>query len=91
MARPKIAVFSGPTSTIANSPSLVTSNKGRLVGERVIPGRYDHLVAQLLHEPVTVKIRKYTGHPLEEQSQDIYRRQPRRFRYHGKKDRPQPV
>ena len=72
MAKRKVAIFSGPTATIANSPTLVTSNKGRLAGERVIPGRYDHLVAQLLHEPVTVKIRKYTGHPLEEQSQDIY-------------------
>ena len=29
-SKPKIAVFSGPTSTIANSPPLVTSNKARL-------------------------------------------------------------
>ena len=28
--KPKIAVFSGPTSTIANSQPLVTSNKARL-------------------------------------------------------------
>jgi L-asparaginase/Glu-tRNA(Gln) amidotransferase subunit D len=72
MAKPKIAIFSGPTATIANSPTLVTSNKGRRAGERVIPGRYDHLAAQLLHEPVTVKIRKFTGHPLEEQAKDVY-------------------
>ena len=29
MARPKIAVFSGPTATIQNSEPLVTSNKAR--------------------------------------------------------------
>ena len=72
MSRPKIAVFSGPRSTIANSPTLVTSNKGRLPGERPLPGRYDHIVAQTLHEPVTVKIRKYSAHPLEEDSAAVY-------------------
>jgi len=72
MAKVKIAVFSGPTSTIANSPTLVTSNKGRQEGERVIPGRYDHLAAQLLYEPVTVKIRKYTAHPMEEDARAVY-------------------
>ncbi len=72
MSRPKIAVFSGPRSTIANSPTLVTSNKGRLPGERPLPGRSDHLVAQTLHEPVTVKIRKYSAHPLEEDSAAVY-------------------
>ena len=30
MDKPRIAVFSGPRSTIANSPTLVTGNKGRL-------------------------------------------------------------
>ena len=54
MAKPRIAVFSGPRSTIANSPTLVTSNKGRLPGEPELPGRYDHLVAQTLFEPVAV-------------------------------------
>jgi hypothetical protein len=29
VARPKIAVFSKPTATIANSPALVTSNLAR--------------------------------------------------------------
>ena len=52
MTKQKIAVFSGPTSTIGNSPTLVTSNKGRHPGERVLEGRYDHLAAQLLYEPV---------------------------------------
>ncbi len=72
MARPKIAVFSGLTSTIANSPSLVTSNKGRNGGDRTLPGRFDHLVAQSLHEPVTVRIKKFSGHPMEEDGRDVY-------------------
>ena len=72
MAKPIIAVFSGPTSTIANSPTLVTSNKGRKPGERVLEGRYDHLAAQVLYEPVTVRIRKFTAHPLEEDARDVY-------------------
>ena len=72
MARPKIAVFSGPTSTIANSPSLVTSNKGRNGGDRPLPGRFDHLVAQSLYEPVTVRIKKFSGHPMEEDGREVY-------------------
>ena len=72
MDRPKIAVFSGPTSTIANSPSLVTSNKGRAAGERILPGRFDHLVAQSLYEPVTVRIKKFSAHPMEEDAKDVY-------------------
>ena len=71
MAKPRIAVFSGPRSTIANTPTAVTSNKARLDGERTADG-YDHLVPQLLYEPVTVKIRRYTAHPLEEDSKDVY-------------------
>ena len=72
MDRARIAVFSGPRATIANSPTLVTGNKGRIPGERVLPGRYDHLVPQLLHEPVVVRIRKYTGHPLEQDAAAVY-------------------
>ncbi len=72
MAKPRIAVFSGPAATIANSPPLVTSNKARLKGERTLMGRYDHLVPQLLFEPVKVKIMKFTAHPLEEDSSDVY-------------------
>jgi hypothetical protein len=29
MAKPKIAIFSGPTATVQNSEPLVTSNKAR--------------------------------------------------------------
>ncbi|MGH9890636.1 MAG: asparaginase domain-containing protein [bacterium] len=70
--KPKIAVVSGPNATILNSPALVTSNKGRLPGERMLPGRYDHLVPQNLYEPVVVRIRKYTAHPLERDSGSVY-------------------
>ncbi|MDA4111531.1 MAG: asparaginase domain-containing protein [Thaumarchaeota archaeon] len=72
MDQPSIAIFSGPNATIANSPPLVTSNKSRLPGERKIPGRYDHLVPQLLYESVTVKIRKFTAHPLEKDASEVY-------------------
>ena len=72
MSKPRVAIFSGPTATIANSPTLVTSNKGRLPGERMLPGRYDHLVPQILHEPVTVRIRKFSAHPLEEDARALY-------------------
>ena len=72
MAKPKIVVFSGPRSTIANSPTLVTGNKGRLAGERQLPGRYEHLVAQTLFEPVRVKIKKFSAHPLEEDGKAVY-------------------
>ena len=72
MAKPKIVVFSGPTSTIANSPSLITSNKGRLPGEPELEGRYDHLVGQTLYEPVTVKIKKFSADPLEEDGRAVY-------------------
>ncbi len=69
---PKIAVFSGPRSTIANTPVLVTSNKGRLAGDRQLEGTYDHLVPQTLHEPVTVRIKKFSAHPLEQDAAEVY-------------------
>ena len=72
MAKPRIAIFSGPTSTIANSPTLVTSNKGRIPGDHMLSGRFDHLVAQLLYEPVKVKIKKFSAHPLEEEARAAY-------------------
>ena len=72
MPKPKIAVFSGPRATVTNSPPLVTSNKARLPGEPTLPGRFDHLVGQLLHEPVTVRIQKFTAHPLEADARHLY-------------------
>ena len=71
MDRPKIVVFSGPTSTIANSPTLVTSNKGRSGDDRPLSGRFDHLVAQSLYEPITIRIKKFSSHPLEEDASDV--------------------
>ena len=53
MARSKTAVSFGP---ISNSTTLVTGNKVRLPGKRVLAGRFNHLVAQLLHKPVTTRI-----------------------------------
>ena len=79
MDRARIAVFSGPRSTIANSPTLVTGNKGRLPGERTLPGRYEHLVPQQLHEPVVVRIQKYSGHPMEEDSAALYQQDGRDY------------
>lgn len=72
MSKPRIAVFSGPNATIANSPTLVTSNKGRLPGERRLPGRFDHLVPQELYEPVTVRIKRFSAHPLEADAAGVY-------------------
>lgn len=72
MTKPKIAVFSGPRSTIANSPTLVTSDKGRLESEGYLGRRFDHLVPQSLHEPVKVRIKKYSAHPLEQDAAEVY-------------------
>ena len=72
MAKPKIVVFSGPRSTIANNPALVTSKKGRYADDAQLDGRSDHLVAQTLHEPVRVKIKKFSAHPLEEDAKAVY-------------------
>ena len=72
MSKPRIAVFSGPRATIANTPPLVTSNKGRAAGERQLDGRFDHLVPQRLHEPVRVRVEKFSAHPLESDAAEVY-------------------
>ncbi|MGI0092328.1 MAG: asparaginase domain-containing protein [Nitrososphaerales archaeon] len=72
MSKCKIAVFSGPNSTIANSPPLVTSNKARLPGEKKLEGECDPLVPQLLYEKVTIKIKKHSAHPLEVDASHVY-------------------
>ena len=72
MTRKRIAVFSGPNATIANSPTLVTSNKGRLASDRELPGRSDHLVSQELYEPVVVRVKRFSAHPLEEDAAAVY-------------------
>jgi L-asparaginase len=74
--RPRIAVFSGASSTIANTQPLVTSNKARAkygLPPRNGPGqRFDVLRAQRLAAPVTVYVRQFSAHPLEADAADLY-------------------
>jgi hypothetical protein len=79
LSRPRIAVFSGPTATIGNSPPLVTSNKARaqhglplLTAEDGAPVRFDVLRPQRLAAPVTVYVEALTAHPLEEDAAELY-------------------
>jgi len=65
---PQILVCSGPLATIANSPPLVTSEKARETDDE----QFSHLVPQELHEPVTVKIEKFSAHPLEDDVEEAY-------------------
>ncbi|MGH1492350.1 MAG: asparaginase domain-containing protein [Acidimicrobiales bacterium] len=70
---PKIAVFSGPTATISNSPPLVTSNKAR--GEHgfdLLPDRFDALRPQRLAAPATVYVEALSAHPLEHDAAELY-------------------
>ncbi|MBI4489580.1 MAG: hypothetical protein HY694_10890 [Deltaproteobacteria bacterium] len=77
--KPKIAVFSGPTATLQNSPPLVTSNKARVL--RALPPRtnpdgspvrFDHLAPQRLAAPVEVLIEQFSAHPLEKDASHLY-------------------
>lgn len=77
--KPRIAVFSGPTATVGNSPALVTSNKARLVHGLPLltdvtgaPVKYDVLRPQRLAAPVTVYVEAYSAHPLEADSVELY-------------------
>jgi hypothetical protein len=77
--KPRIAVFTGPTSTIQNSPPLVTSNKARDMRGLPLrkspdesPIRYDHLVPQRLAAPVEVLIEQFSAHPLEKDATHLY-------------------
>ncbi|MFT7597417.1 MAG: L-asparaginase [Acidimicrobiales bacterium] len=70
---PKIAVFSGPTATISNSPPLITSNKARVEhGLDLLAGRFDALRPQRLAAPVTVYVEALSAHPLESDAADLY-------------------
>ncbi len=69
----RIAVFSGPTATIQNTPPLITSNKARSkAGLPTLPGRFDAIRAQRLAKPVTVYIEMFSGHPLEADAAELY-------------------
>lgn len=79
MAKPKIAVFSGPTATIQNSEPLVTSNKARAQHGLPLrthpdgsPMRFDALRPQRLAVPVTVYVRQFSAHPLERDAAELY-------------------
>ncbi|MFI5268160.1 MAG: hypothetical protein ACHQ7M_12370, partial [Chloroflexota bacterium] len=79
MSRPRIAVFSGGTSTVANSLPLITSNKGRLkygLAERKNADgsamRFDALRPQRLAAPVKVYVRQFSAHPLEADAAELY-------------------
>lgn len=76
---PAIAVFSGPTATIQNSPPLLTSNKARvarglppMTGPAGAELRFDSLRAQRLATPATVYVEQHSAHPLENDAADLY-------------------
>jgi L-asparaginase len=78
-ARPRIAVFSGPTATIQNSEPLVTSNKARQkyglplrMNPDGTPMRCDVLRPQRLAAPVTVYVEQFSAHPLERDAAELY-------------------
>ena len=78
-AKPRIAVFSGPTATIQNSEPLVTSNKARekyglprRANADGAPMRFDVLRAQRLAAPVTVYVEQFSAHPLERDCAALY-------------------
>ena len=76
--KPRIAVFSGPTSTIQNNEPLITSNKAR--EQYGLPLKKDaqgHVLTdwpryQRIAAPVTVYIEMFTAHPLEADVKEIY-------------------
>ena len=77
-SKPKIAVFSGATATIANSAPLVTSNKAREKYGLPLrsnadgsPMRCDVVRPQRLAHPVTVYIEQFSAHPLERDAADL--------------------
>ncbi len=78
-AKPRIAVFSGPTATIQNSEPLVTSNKARdkyglplRTNPDGSPMRFDALRLQRLAAPVTVYLEQFSAHPLERDAAELY-------------------
>ena len=79
MARPHIAVFSGASSTIANTEPLVTSNKARAKyglpprnNPDGSPMRFDVLRPQRLAAPAKVYVRQFSAHPLEADAAELY-------------------
>jgi hypothetical protein len=78
VAKPKIAIFSGPNATIQHGLELITSNKARekyglplLTDRQGRPLRFDSLRAQRLAAPVTVYIEAFSAHPLEQDMSEL--------------------
>lgn len=77
-AKPRIAVFSGPTATIQNNAPLVTSNKAReqyglpLLKDPWGKPLTDWPRYQRLAAPVTVYVEMFTAHPLEGDVKELY-------------------
>ena len=78
-SKPLIAVFSGATATIQNTPPLITSNIARV--KHGLPlrtnsdgstPRFDILRPQRLATPVTVYIEQFSAHPLERDAAELY-------------------
>jgi L-asparaginase len=65
--KPTIAVFSGPTATIQNTPPLLTSPVARGNGHGGGAVR-----AQRLAAPAVVYVEQFSAHPLEADAADIY-------------------
>jgi hypothetical protein len=77
--KPRIAVFSGPTATIQNSPPLLTSNKARRAaglplrtGVDGLPLTFDSLHPQRLAAPATIYVEQFSAHPLERDVAELY-------------------
>ena len=77
--KPRIAVFSGPQSTVANTAPLITSNKAR--ASRGLPLRcdahgeplaVDAMRLQRLAAPVEVLIEQFSEHPLAADSAELH-------------------
>jgi len=76
--KPRIAVFSGPTSTIQNNKPLVTSNKARAkYGMPLLTDAWGQPLTdwpryQRLAAPVTVYVEQFSAHPLEADVAELY-------------------
>ncbi|WP_293397768.1 asparaginase domain-containing protein [Nevskia sp.] len=77
-SKPRIAVFSGPTSTIQNNKPLITSNKARaqyglpLLTDAWGKTQTDWPRYQRLAAPVTVYVEQFSAHPLEADVAELY-------------------
>jgi L-asparaginase len=77
-AKPRIAVFSGPSATIQNNQALITSNKAReqhglpLLKDDAGQPLMDWPRYQRIAAPVTVYIEMFSAHPLERQVAELY-------------------